>query len=64
MREENTGATVGLIVGLVIGVVAGLILGSTNGRDSFMIEAVKHGAAEWRVVDHTGRIEFHWIDLK
>ena len=61
MREENKCGFIGVVMGLILGVVAGLILGWSNGRHEFMREAVKHGVAEWRVADHTGRVTFTWI---
>lgn len=64
-RESDNAFMAGLTIGLVIGLsVAGIsthIVGSrwTKDAHAHKVEAVRHGAAEWRT-DENGQVSFHW----
>lgn len=62
MNKENGGLFFGLVMLLLLmGIVIGSGLGSTWGRDSARIEAIKAGAAEYITNKETGTAEFKWI---
>ena len=68
MSASTFSFAISLIVGFAVGVLTIAHFPAVWVQDKWeravRIEAVQHGAAEWRVVDETGKVEFHWLTEK
>lgn len=55
-----------IFVGLILGAFLGFVPGGVwhdECKEYYQKEAIKHGAAEWRIIDPIkGKTEFHWLD--
>ena len=61
MSKSKEGLVAVLFVVALLVFATGMIMGDWLRRMQARAEAVEHGHAEWRVIDSSGKTEFHWL---
>lgn len=62
--SEATKISFAISGAMAIGMLLGLLQGCNAGREELRIQAIKHGAAEYRCDPETGKTTFVWLTNK
>ena len=66
-REQGTAFFVVMLLIFGIGCLSALAIGIRRGErikeQEMRMQAVEMGIGEWRIIDNSGKIEFHWKEL-